>query len=502
MKQKIIIIGAGMGGLFTGALLTKEGYEVTLLEKNTIAGGGLQCFRRGGETFETGMHVLGGFQPGGSLDKICTYLGIRQRLSIVPGQGVMCSLTYGKDAKTYRFPCGKQAFIDYFSREFPAEAENVRRYVERLYALSEEVDLFHLRHGRDTLRNHSEEFLQPVGPFIASYIRDTRLRDVLAVLNPLYAGVAEHTPAYIHALINVLYIEGTSQFAGGSQQLADALCDLIRDGGGRVLCGDAVERVDVEERLVKQVLTHSGRQYTADWYISDIHPCTLLGLTGDHAFPKAYRNRLNDIPNSYSAFTVYIKCKPGSVPFVSYPRYYLSGESNTWQVAAYDSDEWPRGFMCITPPTTEDDTRATRMIVNCIMPFDAVRRWEDTRLGNRGEEYLRWKEETTEKVLQRLEEFLPGIREGIEFSFASSPLTIRDYYGTKEGAIYGFHRDAQNLISSQITIGTKVRNLLLTGQNVNLHGICGVPLTAIEVAEAFVGNGTIIDKINQAYAQK
>ena len=101
-------------------------------------------------------------------------------------------------------------------------------------------------------------------------------------------------------------------------------------------------------------------------------------------------------------------------------------------------------------------------------------------------------------MLQRLEEFLPGIREGIEFSFASSPLTIRDYYGTKEGAIYGFHRDAQNLISSQVTIGTKVRNLLLTGQNVNLHGICGVPLTAILTAEALTGRNTIIRKIRAA----
>ena len=502
MKQQIIIIGAGLGGLFTGAFLTKEGYEVTLLEKNAIPGGGLQCFRRGGEIFETGMHVLGGFQPGGSLDKICTYLGIRQRLSVVPGRDVMSSLSYEKGAKTYFIPCGKQAFIDYFCREFPAEAENVRRYVDRLYALSEEVDLFHLRRGRDTLTDHSEEFLQPVGPFIAAYIHDARLRDVLAFLNPLYGGMADQTPAYIHALLNVLYIEGTGQFAGGSQQLADALCDLIREGGGRVLCGDAVERIEVDERRVQQVVTRSGRRYTADWYISDIHPCTLLRLTGDQAFPKAYRNRLNDIPNSYSAFTLYIKCKPKSVPYVNYPRYFLAGDSNAWQLATYDSTDWPRGFMCITPPTTGDDTWATRMIVNCIMPFDAVRRWQDTQLGHRSEEYLRWKEETTERVLQRLESFLPGIRAGIEFSFASSPLTIRDYYGTKEGAIYGFHRDAQNLISSQVTIGTKVRNLLLTGQNVNLHGICGVPLTAIEVAEAFVGNGTIIDKINQAYAQK
>ena len=35
-----IIIGGGLGGLFTGAILAKEGLRVTVLEKNATAGGG------------------------------------------------------------------------------------------------------------------------------------------------------------------------------------------------------------------------------------------------------------------------------------------------------------------------------------------------------------------------------------------------------------------------------------------------------------------------------
>ena len=57
--------------------------------------------------------------------------------------------------------------------------------------------------------------------------------------------------------------------------------------------------------------------------------------------------------------------------------------------------------------------------------------------------------------------------------------------------------DCNNLLQSQMPIVTKVKNLLLTGQNVNLHGICGVPLTAIETAEAIVGRNVILRKINK-----
>ena len=67
----VIIIGAGLGGLFTGAILSKEGFQVTIVEKNTTIGGGLQTFQRFGEHFDTGMHVIGGMQPGGNIWKIC-----------------------------------------------------------------------------------------------------------------------------------------------------------------------------------------------------------------------------------------------------------------------------------------------------------------------------------------------------------------------------------------------------------------------------------------------
>ncbi|MCD8318195.1 MAG: NAD(P)-binding protein, partial [Paraprevotella sp.] len=82
MGKDIIVMGGGLGGLVTGAFLAKEGYLVTVLEKNLTIGGGLQCFYRHGTIFETGMHILGGFMPGHNVYKICRYLGILDKLKI------------------------------------------------------------------------------------------------------------------------------------------------------------------------------------------------------------------------------------------------------------------------------------------------------------------------------------------------------------------------------------------------------------------------------------
>ena len=68
--------------------------------------------------------------------------------------------------------------------------------------------------------------------------------------------------------------------------------------------------------------------------------------------------------------------------------------------------------------------------------------------------------------------------------------------------MYGYRKDCENITLSQVPIYTKIKNLYLTGQNINLHGICGVPLTAINTAEAIVGENIIVNKINNKYKER
>lgn len=103
MNKTAIIIGGGLGGLFTGAILAKEGLHVTVLEKNATAGGGLQTFRRFSEEFDTGMHVIGGMQPGGNIRRICQYLGIMDKVELMNVDDECTdSLYFAEDKMTYR----------------------------------------------------------------------------------------------------------------------------------------------------------------------------------------------------------------------------------------------------------------------------------------------------------------------------------------------------------------------------------------------------------------
>ena len=491
-----VIIGAGLGGLFTGAILSKEGFQVTVLEKNKIIGGGLQTFHCFGEAFDTGMHVVGGMENDGNIFKICQYLGIADRVSLRPVDRACSDMLYFAEDKTaYILRNGKRGFVDSLSTYFPEERNNIEAYVSAMFDIANGIDLYNLRPSRETLPLLSDLTLMPANGFIAKYVSDRRLRSVLAYINPFYGGRENETPAYIHALINVLYINGTMRFVDGSSRFADLLASVITDNGGRVIADDGVEWVEINDRYVDFVRTKSGRQCVGDFYISAIHPCTLFKLTDEKSFPKSYRDRLNTIPNSYSAFSLYIKMKEGTFPYINHSEYYMTRYDDIWSFGDKNKS-WPLGFMMMTPPVTGQGRYSRKVLVTAPMLFDEVRRWESTSVGRRGKDYEQWKREKAQLLLNMIEDIHPGFSEAVDKVNASSPLTIRDFYGVKEGAISGFSKDCRNIAYSQVPVVTKVKNLLLTGQNNRLHGFCGVPLTAINTCEAILGQNYIINRIN------
>lgn len=497
MTRSTLIIGGGIGGLFTGALLSKAGREVTVLEKNAVIGGGLQSFVRFGEVFDTGMHIAGGLHEGGSVSRICAYLGIRDRMHLQSFDPRHTD-TVRIGADEYRLPAGREAFVEALSAYFPAERTGVQAYMEALYRLSRELPLFDLQPSGSVLEGHSEEFFLPVRDFIARYVNDGRLQALLAYLNPLYGGRGERTPACIHALLSVLQLSGPARLAGGSVHLATLLREVIEAGGGRVVSGDAVTAVQSERRRLTGVTTASGRQWTADDYVSAIHPCSLLALM-DHPedLPKAYRSRLEGLPLSFSAFLVNIKFRPGTFPYLAHTGFCWEDEASVWQPE--NSLSHPGALLYMTPPEERQDAWARKMILIAPMAWEEVRPWAS---ASRDEAYRAWKQRQAEVLLGRMEGIFPGFQGLVEAYDTSSPLTIRDYYGTRQGAMYGFMHDASHLAASQVPVVTKIPNLYLTGQNCSLHGLCGVTLTAVATAEALLGSGAVLGALHQQEERK
>lgn len=488
MEKHVVIVGGGVGGLFTAALLGKEGYKVTVLEQGAHAGGGLQSFHRNGVTFDTGMHVLGGLQPGGSIDRICCYLGIRDQIKVRPVDPECMDEVYcHEEQRSYCVPSGREAFTNYFQRLYPEERDNISRYMEAMYDITEHIGFFYLRPDSQQNTVFDKEFYQSSDQFIASYIRNPKLRDLLGYMGCLCGGLVGHTPAYVFSLINCLYINGNYRFEGPASQLSDALIRLIARQGGEVLTRAEVVRVEADGKSVKVVHTADGRSFSADCYIAAIHPQALMRIADKELFPNAFRSRLSTAPNNYSAYCVYVVLKPVTFPYINHPCYYLDRHDSVWMYGRYETEDWPQSFAYLTPCEQGQGKYARTLQVIHFMPYSACERWAETSTGHRGDDYLAWKQWHTDAIIQKLEHRYPGFRNCIEQVYDASPLTVRDYFNEPEGSLYGLLKDSENPYSGYVPVRTKADNLFLTGQNVYLHGCCGVPLTAVMTAEAIMG---------------
>lgn len=74
--KSALIVGSGLGGLLCGLILSRKGWEVTVLEADTQPGGVLAGFEWEGVNCETGFHSVGGLAPGEPLEKLFRPLGL------------------------------------------------------------------------------------------------------------------------------------------------------------------------------------------------------------------------------------------------------------------------------------------------------------------------------------------------------------------------------------------------------------------------------------------
>ena len=497
-KFDIIIIGSGLGGLECGTILSEEGYKVLVIEKNKQIGGNLQIFSRNKRIFDTGIHYIGGLDKGQNLYRYFKYLGIMDDLKLkrMDDDGFDI-VTFEGDDNEYKYAQGYGNFIETMVSYFPDEREGIVKYCDKIREVCKHFPMYSV----EPMKNHpgTAPYLDVnAKEFIDSCTANEKLQRVLAGTNVLYAGEGDKTPLYVHALVVNSYIESSWKCVDGGSQIARLLARNIRNNGGKIITrakavdfgfkGDDIEYVELED----------GRKFYGDKFISNIHPTLTLDMIEEGRIRKAYRKRLESLENSVSVFIVFIVPKKGTIKNFNY-NYYHYIDHDVWSGAEY-KDIWPAGYALFSGVSSKDDEYADSLILMSYMRFEETEQWADTynvvsQESYRGDSYEEFKKEKAEKLIDELEKKMPGLRENMEAYYTSTPLTNRDYIGTKDGALYGIKKDYTNPMKSFISPKTKVPNLLLTGQNLNMHGVLGVTIGAITTCSEILGHQELMKKI-------
>jgi all-trans-retinol 13,14-reductase len=499
-KFDVLIIGTGMGGLVCGNILAKQGYSVCMVEKNKQLGGCLQIYVRNKVIFDSGVHYIGALGKGQNLYQIFKWLGLMDKLKLEKMDPAFDRILLEGDDREYRIMQGYDAFEREMIRVFPDEETGIKKYITTIREICDSFPLYRLQLQGD-FEKKQESMKISAKIFIDEITANEKLRSVLAGNNMLYAGTAETTPFYIHALTINSYIESAWRCLDGGSQIAKILSENIRISGGSIIKNREVKKLITENGLVKAVLLSDGTGIQAKCFVSNTTPTHTYRMLDENLIRPVTRKRVEDMKTTVSSFILNIVFKKNHFPYIKH-NYYYHKKGSLWEMESYNQNNWPLGYAVYLSPGSKNEF-ATGMTIFAYMRYDEVQPWASSfntvsAKQNRGPAYEEFKIRKTEQLLDSVQERFPELRKSILHTYASTPLSFRDYIGNDDGNLYGNVKDFRNPTGTLISPRTRIPNLFLTGQYLNLHGILGTAISGLITAMALTGKDDFIEKIRNA----
>jgi len=496
----VLIIGSGLGGLLSAAILAKEGMKVCVLEKNKQLGGCLQTFSLHKQVFDSCVHYIGGLGEGHTLNKIFHYAGILDKLSLKGfDENGIDRICFGNDAVSFPLAGGEENFIEQLLPYFPNEKNALQNYIKQIKNVGDHFPLYRLRNGDVSEKAAVTNW--ELTETLHSITQNKLLGNVLLGNNLLYAGNAGKTPFYLHALVSESYIHSAHKVLPGSSQIAKFLAQEIRNQGGEIFRNTEVVNLAEENGRLQYAETKDGQRFYGKYFIANTHPQIALQMLQSSLIKPVTKKRIKGLEQTTSSFLLNLVLKPQTVPHRQHNIYWHQ-TPNALAGIHYKTENFPETYAVYFTESKMHPGFAESISILTYMHYEEVSTWMNTNnhtahSEDRGKDYKEFKAKKSEQLLEKVYGRLPELKGNIITQSAATPLTFRDYTATPQGALYGILKDVNKPAETMIATRTKIPNLFFTGQNINMHGVLGVSITALATCSELVGMDYLLQKINQ-----
>jgi all-trans-retinol 13,14-reductase len=516
----VIVVGSGIGGMSCASLLaSRRGMRIAVLERHFRLGGYAQQFTRpGGLRWNTGLHYVGGMNPGSPQ---------RTLLDAVTG-GAVTWRQLPSPFDVYSFPglcigqpAGASAWRDALVSRWPAEAPAIDRYFAQVHAAAEwlmaHATVEHAaRHARTSAAHATVEHRPgPTRGSAALPLRRTcdvldacglqapELRAVLTAQWGNYGVPPARSAFAAHALVVHHFLEGAWYPQGGGDAVIQGARAVIEAAGGVCLVRHDVRRILLEDgRAVGVEVEHGPARarrtetLTARSVISDAGAGTTYFrlLSDDGGLCAPQRAHIGTLRDDSAAVQLFVGLG-GSPAALG-----VSG-ANQWLFTGLDLDamcgqrnrlaagDAPSAFVSF--PSLNDPTAARHTAI-VVAPIGRLvfAPWAAQSWKRRGADYERLKQRITDALLRLVDRRIPGFRDLVVYAELGTPLTFEHFTGHRGGAVYGLPAVPERFVGPAApNPRTPVRGLLLAGSDAFTSGIAGAALGGALAAGHLLGPG-------------
>ena len=482
--QSVLVIGAGVGGLSTAALLLKAGFKVTVLEGQSYPGGCAGTFFYKGYRFDAGATLAGGFGPNGPHTRLAERVGLEWPIRAAdpawtvhlpdnqavtqyadPGQWEAEWRTNFPGRAAARFWRAQARLADIAwetsSRPFPWPPTSGKEFTTLVKAFRPAM----LRAGLAPLRSIGSYL--PDDPTLRTFVDAQLLISAQATAdeaNALYGSAALDLPR-----------RGVNHVRGGIGSLARTMVDWIRENGGEVLYRQEVTAIKTKGTRAHSVQTARGDEFSADWVVGNLTPWSLDQLLGS-ASPQKLRKQVDGAQATWGAFTLYLVLKQEIVEMLFPP-----GAADHHQIIVDAAKPLGEGNSVFLSIGDEDERAPKGFRTATVSTHTAVKKWWDLRYGASEAAYLEERARYQEMLIRAIESRLRGFEQAIHLCLPGTPVTFEFYTGRSQGMVGGF---PQTSLFKARGPRTGLNNLLLVGDSIFPgQSTAGVTLGAFRVAD-------------------
>jgi len=500
-----IVIGSGMGGLTTAALLSELGWRVCVLEQHYTAGGYTHSYERNGYEWDVGVHYIGDVGAPTRTRKMFDFLSAGA-LQWAPMDAEYDRFYVGD--KTFNAIAGKQNFRDNLVRQFPEEEAAIDRYMVLLGQISGGLSA----HAMDkVLKPWQQKIVAPFMRFrkprhlyrntykVLSEL--TENQDLIATLCGQWGDMGlppKQSSFMVHAMIARHYLYGGFYPVGGSWKIADSIIPMIQKSGGEVFTYARVAEIIISDSKVAGVEMADGHIIECDRVISSAGVANTFRdlLPEETVCEFGYQQDLARVGPSFAHLGVYIGLQQ-SAEELGLPK------TNFWIYPGNDYDAAVEEFVAnpgaefpvvyISFPSAKDPDYENRhpgtatIEIVAPAPYEWFESWEDSTWGKRGEEYEKLKASLGERLMEHLYRRLPQLRGKVDYYEVSTPQSTNWFSGYQRGELYGLEHTTERLHQDWLGPRTRIPGLWLTGQDTLTCGVTGAMMAGMLTTMAMVG---------------
>ncbi|MBD2162669.1 C-3',4' desaturase CrtD [Limnothrix sp. FACHB-1083] len=507
-NRPIVVIGAGIGGLTTAALLARRGRSVKVFDLAIVPGGCASTFRRRGFTFEVGATQVAGLEPGGIHHRIFGELGIELPAAtpcdpacavFLPGETEPISVWRDPDRwraeRSRQFP-GSEPFwrlladLFRYSWEFQAgdpvlPPGNAWDVVQLLKAVKPST-LLTAPHAFSTVG----DLLQRLG-----LAGDRRLKTFLDMQLKLYSQVGADETALLYAATALGLSQepfGLYHLEGSMQVLSDRLLESLTRDGGQLQMRHRVERIITEHGqttgvMVRNLKTDETWVEPAAAVVANVPIQNLIEMVDwpsdrpwfDRLTTDFYRSRAEKLPEPSGAFVVYLGVDRAALPADCPPHLQFLYD--------WDGPVGENNSLFVSVSREGDGRAPAGMATITASSFVDPQPWY--RCRDRAE-YEALKTRYTEEAIGKLGRYFQLDPGAIVHCEAATPRTFEDFTGRKFGYVGGLGMRVSTFGPFAIGNRTPVPGLWLVGDSTHPgEGTAGTSYSALTTVRQMTAAG-------------